>query len=193
MRSSPAYPAAMRRAVTATLLLATLLGACSGESADGRLQALVEGDGDVVGFTTFSSGTDKSFGIFICNEGDEAEIKSVEPIAQEGDIEFLGAVLYRAADQFVGAAHGFPTDGLDESKYEEAIGATVDVDCDSPSGEDRSQLIVGAERTGVGGGMIDGIRVTSSSGELEIPLTILLCGDEFEYCESLIPPTSTDT
>ena len=183
----------MRRAVTATLLLAALLGACSEDSGDGGLQAVLGEDGDVVGFTTFSRGTDKSFGVFICSDGGEVEIESVEPISQEGDIEFLGAIVYNADGQFVGAAHGFPTDGLDESSYVDAAGASVEVSCTSPSGSDRSQLIVGAERTGVGGGMIDGLRVSSSAGDLEIPLTILLCGDQYEYCESLDPATSTDT
>ena len=53
------------------------------------------------------------------------------------------------------------------------------------------ELLIGAERTGVGGGVLDGFVVTYASGELETPFTILLCGDETEFCEALIPATTT--
>lgn len=166
------------------------IAACSGSG--GELQAIVEEGGETNGFGNFRTGTDKSFGVFICVDGGSATIESVEAMRSEGEIEYLGAVVYTSEDMFVGAADGFPPDGIDETKIEPAEGAVVSADCSTGEGE-KVQLLVGAERTGSGGGVLDGFLVTSDTGELEIDLTVLLCGDELEYCEALTPAEGTTT
>lgn len=172
--------------VTLLLPLAIVIAACGGGD-DGTLEAIVDEGGETNGFADFTAGTEKSFGIFICANGGEVELESVAPAATEGEIEFLGALIYTSPDRFVGAAHGFPTDGLDESRTEPAEGAIVDHECEDPEGEERVQLLVGAQRTGSGGGVIDGLEVETSGGILEIPYTILLCGNQMEFCEALVP------
>ena len=176
----------MHKLLALLAVSALTIVACSESAAEGTLQAIVDEEGETVGFGSFSQGTDKSFGIFICSEG-RAEIESVEAVSTEGNVEFLGALVYTSDDQFVGAAHGWPADGLDEEKLEPADGAVVEIGCDSPEGAERVQLVVGTERTGAGGGVVDGIRVKTAGGDLEIPFTILLCGDNLEYCDVLLP------
>jgi hypothetical protein len=100
--------------------------------------------------------------------------------------------VYTSDEMFVGAAHGYPPDGIDQSKLSDVEGAEVEADCANSGGE-KVQLLIGAERTGIGGGVLDGFVVTYDGGELEIPFTILLCGDEMEFCEALIPVTTTTT
>jgi hypothetical protein len=179
----------MRIRTAVTLMAAILaLGAC-GEGT-GELEAIIEEGGETYGFGDFSNGTDKSFGVFICVTGGSVTIESVEPMHTEGDIEFLGAVVYTSEDRFVGATNGFPPDGIDESKIEPAEGATVSADCAGGDSE-KVQLLLGAERTSTSGGVLDGFLVTWETGELEIDATILLCGDELEFCEALIPATTT--
>lgn len=165
-----------------TLLMFT---ACGGESSTGSLEAVIDPEGATSGFGDFTTGRDKSFGIFVCSVGGAVELNDIEPISQEGGVEFLGAMIYTSADQFVGAATGYPADGLDENKLEPLEGATVDIECDEPDGDERVQILVGAERTSIRGGMIEGIRVSTSDGDVDIDYTILLCGDELEYCEFL--------
>jgi hypothetical protein len=145
--------------------------------------------GDTVGFTEFGNGTEKTFGVFICTNGGEVGVKAVSPTKTEGDIAYLGALLYTSPGKFVGAAHGFPPDGVDEARLRPAETASFEKDCSGPRGEDRVQLLIGAERTGSGGGVIDGVVVTTGGDqELVIPLTILLCGDRMEHCEALVAP-----
>lgn len=168
--------------------IALVMVSCSDGGTDGTLQAVIDDAGETTGFANFSTGGDKSFGVFICAEGGAVELQSVEPAHAEGDVEFLGALVYTSDDMFVGAAHGYPPDGIAADRTEALEGAVVDTDCSSPEGADRVQLLVGAERTGAGGGVIDGVTVETSGGTLEIPLTILLCGDRMEFCEVLVPP-----
>lgn len=177
----------MIRRILIVLVPAVLVLASCGGDGSGTLEALVEEEGETNGFADFTAGTEKSFGIFICADGGEVELESVSPTTTEGEIEFLGALVYTSPDMFVGAAHGWPTDGLDESRTEPVEGAIVDSDCDDPEGDERVQLLVGAQRTGSGGGVIDGLLVETSGGDLEIPYTILLCGNEMEFCEVLVP------
>lgn len=167
--------------------LAVALAGCQSGGGDGTLEAIIDDAGETAGFGDFSRGRDKSFGIYVCSAGGSVELESIEPMHTEGDIEFLGAMVYTSPDMFVGAAHGYPTDGLDLSRTEPLEGAVVDTSCDSPGGDERVQLLIGAERTAAGGGVIDGLRVETSGGTLEIPFIILLCGDRFEYCEALQP------
>ncbi len=142
---------------------------------------LVSSEAGTVGFQDFSEGTDKSFGIFVCTTDAAVEIESVEAISAEGEIAMIGAVLYQADDAFVGAIHDFPPRGLDLEFLTEIPGATVDTLCDS---ETRSQVVVGASRTGAGGGMIEGIRINYAGGSLDVAdYRIILCGDEGEYCD----------
>ncbi len=173
------------RIKSALVALVLVLAACGG-SADPTLEALVEPGGETTGFGSFTAGMVKSFGVFVCSNDGVATLTSIEPMIVEGEIDFLGAMVYKSSDKFVGAANGYPTDGLDESHLEPMEGAAVEADCGDSDG-DRVQLIIGAERTGSGGGVLDGFLVTYDGGELEIPFTILLCGDGMEYCEALIP------
>lgn len=190
--ASPQYAAvAMPRITILAAALFISVAACQGDTGQGTLEAIIDEEGETAGFGDFSTGRDKSFGIYICAAGGSVELESIEPMHTEGDIEFLGALIYTSPDMFVGAAHGYPPDGLDLSRTEPLEGATVDIDCDSPSGDERVQLLIGAERTGAGGGVVDGLRVETSGGAVEIPFIVLLCGDRFEYCEALQPGPGT--
>lgn len=183
----------MRRRSAIVLLATTLaLVGCGEDSGGGELQAIIDEGGETNGFADFSQGIDKSFGVFICVEGGSVTIESVAPMHSEGEIEYLGARVYTSEDMFVGATHGFPPDGIDEEKIEPVEGAVITADCAVSEGE-KVQIILGAERTGVGGGVLDGFLVTSDTGELEIDYTILLCGEEMEFCEALEPATTTTT
>ena len=173
------------------LVLAGIIAVACGDGAGGTLEAVIDPEGETSGFASFTQGTDKGFGIFVCSTGGPVTIESIEPGHVEGEVEFLGSLVYTAEDRFVGAAHGWPPHGLDLSQTEPLEDATVDIECDSPSGDDRVQLLIGAQRTGPGGGVIDGLRVTTDGGKLEIPYTILLCGDEMQYCEVLVPEEGT--
>lgn len=178
------------RKTIAAIAVVLVITACTGGG--GELQAIIEEGGETYGFGNFSTGNDKSFGVFICVEGGSATIESVDVMHSEGEIEYLGATVYTSDERFVGAADGFPPEGIDESLLEPAEGAVVSADCAVGEGE-KVQLLLGAERTGPGGGVLDGFLVTSGTGELEIDLTVLLCGDELEYCEALIPADVTTT
>lgn len=182
--------AMLKRTIIPALGVVVALSACGGEDGGGTLEAVVDSGGETSGFTDFTTARDKSFGVFICARDGSVEIESVEPVHTEGDIEFLGTNVYTSDEMFVGAAHGYPPDGIDESKLSAVEGAVVEADCSGGSDEE-VQLLFGAERTGVGGGVLDGFVVTYDGGELEIPFTILLCGDEMEFCEVLIPATTT--
>lgn len=146
-------------------------------------EALVSTETGTVGFNDFSEGTEKSFGIFVCVTDADVVLESVEPISVEGDIEVIGAVLYEADNAFVGAIHDFPPRGLSQDYLTEIPGATVATACDDDA---RSQVVVGANRTGDGGGVIEGIRINYEGGALEVgDYRIILCGDEGEYCENV--------
>lgn len=180
-----------RRSFVLFGLVSILLAACGGSNP--TVEAVIEPEGETTGFADFSNGTEKTFGVFICTNGGEVRVKTVSPMKSEGEIAYLGALVYTSPDMFVGAAHGYPADGLDETRIEPAEGATFESDCADPEGEDRVQLLIGAQRTGDGGGVIDGVILTTSDDEdLEIPLTILLCGNEMEFCEALVPAGEDD-
>jgi hypothetical protein len=176
----------IKRSLAMVLPLALLIGACAGQGA-GTLEAVIDPGGETYGHTSFATGRDKGFGVFVCSRNGEVELESIEPMHSEGSIEFLGALVYTSEDKFVGAAHGFPPDGLDVNKTEPLEGAVVDSACAEPSSSERVQILVGAERTSSAGGVLDGFVVTTDNGDLEISLTVLLCGDEMEFCEALIP------
>lgn len=181
---------------TAIALFATTLAivGCGGgtDSGSGELRAVIREGGETIGHTNFNVGSEKTFGVFICVDGDSATIESVEPIHTEGEVEFVEASVYTSEDMFVGAAHGYPPDGIDETKVESAEGAVVSADCSEAEGE-KVQLLIGARRTGIEGGVLDGFLVTTDTGELEVDLTILMCGEEMEYCEALEPAPSSST
>jgi hypothetical protein len=172
------------------VIMTMAVAACSGEDGGGTLEAVIDAAGETTGFGNFSRGADKAFGVFICTRDGSVEIESVEPLHTEGDIEYLGSTVYTSDERFVGAANGYPPDGIDETKLTAVEGSVVDADC-AESGGDKVQLIIGAERTGIGGGVLDGFSVTYNGGKLEIPFTILLCGDAMEFCEALVPATTT--
>lgn len=168
------------------VIAAVALAACGGDPTGGTIEAIIDSGGESYGFGDFTTGHDKSFGVFICTRDGSAEIDSVEPVLAEGEVEFLGATVYTSDEMFVGAAHGYPPDGIDETRLADIEEATIEADCSDSEG-DKFQLLIGAERTGFGGGVLDGFVVSHAGGELEIPLTVLLCGDEMEYCEALVP------
>lgn len=155
---------------------------------------LVSSEAGTVGFQDFSEGTEKSFGIFVCATDADVVIDSVEAMSSDGDIELIGAILYEAEDGFVGAIHDFPPRGLNEEFFTDIPGATVATPCDS---ETRTQVVVGASRTGSGGGLIEGIRINYRGGSLDVAdYRIILCGDEGEFCDvidSLADPGTAGT
>lgn len=174
------------RAIVGVALAAVVLGACGGNGAS--LQANIDPEGETVGFHDFSRGTDKSFGIFICTSGGEVTLKSVEAMVLEGQVDLMGGLVYEADDRFVGAAHGFPPDGIDPNLLRDVDGAVVSIDCEDAEQGSRTQLLLGVNRLGPGGGTIEGVRVRHGSGVLDIPdFSIILCGDESEYCEAFAP------
>lgn len=173
------------------LLLA--LGGCSGddtaedEDTGATAKAEIEGrlvsaDQGTLGFIDFSTTSVKSFGLFVCAEGADVTVESVEAIASSGSIEVIGGLYYAEPDNFVGAVNGFPPVGVDEEDLVDLEGATVRNRCASAE-DGRSQVLVGAERTDGAGGRIDGIRINYAGGTLELPdYDIVLCGDEMEFC-----------
>lgn len=163
-----------------TALAALLLVSCAGQA------ALRTDERGVVGFEDFSKGSDKSFGLFVCVEGGEVSLRSVETMSVDGDIELLGGYLFIASEGFLSAVDGFPPTGLDESAYVDVDHGVVSTDCDDADPEMKTQVIIGARRTSPSGGRIDGIRIKYSGGTLAIPgYSIALCGDELEHCEDL--------
>lgn len=151
------------------------------------LEVLTQPD-QIDGFVSFHAGNDKTFGHFMCVNVDQVTLTNVEPISTEGEIEFLGSLVYEAEEAFVAAVDGYPPNGLDPTATSDAEGAIVTIGCEVASPTVKTQLLLGANRTGTGGGKIDGIRVIHSEGTLEIAdYEIILCGDDYEYCESLRP------
>ncbi len=176
----------LRRLAITIAVLSLVTTGCTDSQFDGTLIAVVDPQGETSGFGDFTTGSDKSFGIFVCAADGAVQLNSIDAESIEGDAELLGGVVYTSPDMFVGAANGFPTDGLDEDRVEPLEGAVVERTCDETPGEDLVQVIVGAERTSSDGGVIDGIEVDTSGGTLVIDYTILLCGDELEFCEFLL-------
>lgn len=181
---------------------ALVLAACSSDAAgddpapdDGAVETVAVAPLEVLtqpdqidGFVNFNAGTDKTFGHFMCVNVDNVDLTTIEPISIEGEIEFLGSLIYETDEAFVAAVDGFPPDGLDLAATSNAEGATVTIGCEVENPTVKTQLLLGANRTGAGGGKIDGIRVIHSEGTLEIlDYEIILCGDDYEYCESLRP------
>ena len=145
-------------------------------------------EGQIDGFFDFSAGDEKSFGLFTCSTVDAVTLESVEAITTEGEVEFLGAVMMKASDGFIGAVDGYPPSGLAADATEAVDGFVVDVSCDDEDAESKVQVVLGASRTGSGGGQIEGIRIDHSQGNLVInDYRIVLCGDDYEYCEALRP------
>jgi len=166
-----------------------LVTACGAPQASDALQALNDPD-EIVGFLDFTNGTDKTFGIFVCVSEVEVVLDSIEAISIEGEIELLGGLVDTADDGFVGAVHGFPPTGLREDTLTDIDGGVVSTICGESDPALRTQVLVGANRVGSGGGMIEGIRIVHHDGFLEIAdYTIILCGDDFEYCEEVAPQT----
>ena len=169
----------LRRSLALVAVLTIVFTACSGS---GDLQVIVDGEGS--GFGDFAGGGDKTFGLFICADGGPVELESIEASGIEGDVELIGAVVYTSDSQFVGAVDGFPPVGI-ESKVEPMEGAVVEVSCVEPDGDERVQLLIGVERTGTGGGKLDGVVIGTSGGDVEVTYSILMCGDELEFCDVL--------
>jgi hypothetical protein len=177
------------RSITGGALMVLLFAACGTPQASDALRALNDPD-EVVGFLDFTNGTDKTFGIFVCSSATEVTLDSVEAINLDGEIELLGGLVYEANDGYVGAVDGFPPTGLSEDTVTGVEGAVVSTICDDPDPTLRTQLLVGANRVGAAGGTIQGIRIIHDDGFLEIPdYTIILCGDDLEYCEQYAPQT----
>ena len=181
-------PASAAAGPTQLAVTAVAVTACSSEpEPSDALELLTEPD-QIDGFVDFSNGADKSFGHFACVNIEEVTLETVEPIAIEGDVEFLGSMVYEASEAFVAAVDGYPPDGLDQSYTRDFEEAVITVSCEEDSPEVKTQILLGANRTGPGGGKIDGIRIDHSEGYLEIlDYQIVLCGDDYEYCESLRP------
>ncbi|MEX0864531.1 MAG: hypothetical protein WD269_06610 [Acidimicrobiia bacterium] len=160
------------------LLLGLVLSAC--RQPEGG--TLVSGQSEINGFRDFSSGPDKSFGIFVCASGGPVTLESAEATTSEGAIEVLGALHLSAEDGFVGAVDGFPPQGLQPDAYEEIEGAHVTTACDEEDPASRDQVILGVSRTGPGGGVIRSVTINYEGGSLEADYTIVLCGDQLEFC-----------
>jgi hypothetical protein len=163
------------------LLLGLVLSACSQPEGG----TLVSGQSEINGFRDFSSGPDKSFGIFVCASGGPVTLESAEATTSEGAIEVLGALHYSADDGFVGAVDDFPPEGLGSDAYQEIEGAVVTSDCEDETPETRDQVILGVLRTGPGGGVIRSVTINYEGGSLEADYTIVLCGDQLEFCQGL--------
>jgi hypothetical protein len=161
------------------MMLVLIVAGCS----QGDPGVLVSNDTSTNGFRDFSQGTQKSFGIFVCASGGPVTMISADAKSSDGEIEVLGAMLYEAADGFVGAVDGFPPEGLDPATMEDIQGAVASSDCDDPDPATRNQVILGVERTGTAGGVIDGVTVVFEGGSIDVDYTIVLCGDADEFCE----------
>lgn len=165
-----------------TLILGLLAASCGG---GGTLES---DDVGIVGFHDFSSGQDKSFGIFVCASGGDVELESVEAIGSEGQIELLGAIVHESSAGFVGADHGFPPAVLVGTEIVDISGAVVSTPCEEAAPETRTQVVVGVTKTGSPGGTIEGVRINHQGGSLDVDgYVIILCGDEMERCEDFAP------
>lgn len=165
-----------------TLILALLATACS---TGGTLESE---DVGIVGFHDFSSGPEKSFGIFVCAAGGDVELESVEAIGSEGQIELLGAIVHESSAGFVGADNAFPPAVLAGTEIVDIAGAVVSTPCEEAAPETRTQVVVGVSRTGSAGGTIEGVRINHQNGSLDVDgYVIILCGDELERCEDFAP------
>ncbi len=102
-----------------------------GES-EPTLEAVIATEGDTVGFSDFSNGTEKTFGVFICTNGGVVGIKGVSPAKAEVDITYLGALLCTSSEKHVGAAHGFPPEGVDENRLQAGENTTFEKNCWAP-------------------------------------------------------------
>ena len=184
----------MKRLILPAALLAfgIALVSCSSDAsttteADNALRVQTE-EGQIDGFFDFSTGSEKSFGLFTCSNLEAVTLESIDAVNTEGEIEFLGAVVMRASDGFIGAVDGYPPAGLAADATEAFDDYVVDVSCDDENAETKVQIVLGAGRTGSGGGQIEGIRIEHSEGYLVIDdYRIVLCGDDYEYCEALRP------
>lgn len=181
-----------RPAIAVLVALGLVLTGCSSEDEEAAPEAVSAlevqtEEGQIDGFFNFDNGPDKSFGLFTCSNIDAVTLEKVEAIDTEGEIEFLGARVFQATEGFIGAVDGFPPTGLVDNATGDLQDFIVDVPCDADS-ETKVQIVLGASRTGDGGGQIKGIRLTHSEGELVIDdYRIVLCGDDYEYCEALRP------
>jgi len=177
------------RSIAGSALIALFVVACSAPQASDALKAVDDPD-EVVGFFDFTNGTDKTFGVFVCSSAEEVVLDTVEAINVDGEIELLGGLVYEANDGHVGAVDGFPPAGLSEDTLTGIEGAVVSTICDDSDPAHRTQVLIGANRVGPGGGSIEGIRIIHDDGFLEITdYTIILCGDDLEYCEEYAPTT----
>jgi hypothetical protein len=166
-----------------TLVLGLVAAACS--SGGGTLESNEVG---IVGFHDFTSGQDKSFGIFVCASGGDIELDSVEAISSDGQIELLGAIVRESSVGFVGADNGFPPAALAGTEFVEITGAVVSTPCEEAAPEMRTQVVVGVSRTGSSGGIIEGVRIKHGNGSLDVDgYVIILCGDAMERCEDFAP------
>lgn len=184
-----------RLAIVALVALGLVLAGCSSEDEEAApetaaaLEVQTE-EGQIDGFFNFDNGPDKSFGLFTCSNVDAVTLEKVEAIDTEGEIEFLGARVFQASEGFIGAVDGFPPTGLVDDATGDLEDFVVDVPCEDADAETKLQIVLGASRTGDGGGQIKGIKLTHSEGELVIDdYRIVLCGDDYEYCEALRPNT----
>lgn len=173
--------------LTAILTVSALvLAGCSDADEGADALAVQTEEGQIDGFVSFENGSDKSFGLFACSNADQVTLESVEAVATEGEVAFLGAMVYQATDGFIGAVDGFPPTGLADDSLSDLEGFVLDLSCELQDPETKTQVVLGVDRTGPTGGKVEGIKVTHSEGELEISdYQIILCGDDYEYCENL--------
>jgi hypothetical protein len=175
------------RSIVGGVLVAIVVAACGGSEPSDALATAAVPD-EVVGFLDFTNGEDKTFGIFVCATDGDVTLESVETIELEGEIELLGGLVYKAEGAYVGAVDGFPPTGLDDDTLTGIAGGVVSIGCDDSDSEQRTQVLVGVNRVGPAGGTISGIRIIHDDGFLEITdYTIILCGDDLEYCEEYAP------
>lgn len=174
-----------RTTIVIILLLGLMVAACNNRS-----DATLEFDDvpRIVGFHDFTSGPEKSFGIFVCASEGQVELESVEAIETEGEIEMLGAVVHESSAGFVGADNGFPPSVLEGTEIVDVDGAVVATPCNEAAPDTRTQVVLGVTRTGPAGGTIEGVRINHENGALDVGgYVIILCGDEMERCEDFAP------
>jgi hypothetical protein len=155
-----------------------LVGGCADQ---GSLRA--PDAGLTYGFTY--DDTPKSTGFHLCIPGGPVDLLSVTPIALEGDVEFLGAVVLPAPGESVGTAEGFPPVAYEATPFEDF---TVTAGCDIEHLVESSQVAVGTDWGAPEGGAIHGLRVEytyrGERGSLELPdFNVAMCGVGGEFCE----------
>jgi hypothetical protein len=165
---------------------------------EGPVEWVGSPDGFTVGIQTSASPNENEFSfgaMILCRAagGENATINSVEPLATIGDgFDFLGAMVRDARAPYGGviSSAGFPPEGANESAYREAVGATIEVQCQTAS--QGLELVIGFEKIGDSGGGWEGVDVHYSLGEreyvLEINNLMVLCPpaqDCAEYVESV--------